>query len=605
MRTMRMMAVWAMVCCLCSAGLAQEAKTSDILKQIPSGNIGFLAVNSVKGSTSDVDKFLADVGLNQMLKAQMPDGLLALMKKNLNLGEGFNPDNGFAAVVMDMGTDYDWSAAMKADKPDCIDCMVIIVPGKDLDSTFTNLKDAKKETVGKFVKTTFAGGERYTFVKGGYIYICTSDKTLQTVLDAKGTAASEVSKDASAVLGRSDIGVFVNLKAGAPIMKAFMEKAAAEAKGPQADMAKQILKSVQEAMEQVSAVTFAARTGKTGLVLEEFVEYLPESKLGKGMAALKGGDVKSLLGKLPNNSPVLAFGSVKPPTMTDEATIKNCVAGFEKAIAAATRGTVDAKMGEKLGKLMTDFNGQVTGIQFVLGQAPADSGLFGMAVVMNCADAEKVKGLLEQSADFSKDLIKVFAEKEKDIADLEVKYTKDAAKEGKLSIDTLEFTHPELANMPEDVKPMMKSFLGEEQVRLMVTAPDAKTVVVTFGGSTKFMAEAAKAAKSGGTMPADKGLAQVMPEMPKNLVMIGTLNGANLMDMITKGMAASGQMIPLPFKLTATVPATIGIGTTGANEHVVIFLPNELIKDVSGMFMMMSMGRNGPRPSPSPTTEEF
>jgi len=101
-------------------------------------------------------------------------------------------------------------------------------------------------------------------------------------------------------------------------------------------------------------------------------------------------------------------------------------------------------------------------------------------------------------------------------------------KNGEGTWDVIEISHPEMAAMPEEQRTMMKTILGEDKVRILISSPDDKTVVFTFGGSKAMMEEAVKAATTGGSLPQDKGLTAAMENMPKNLVMVGAINGANI-----------------------------------------------------------------------------
>ncbi len=66
---------------------------------------------------------------------------------------------------------------------------------------------------------------------------------------------------------------------------------------------------------------------------------------------------------------------------------------------------------------------------------------------------------------------------------------------------------------------------------------------------------------------------------------------------------------PPPFMIATKTPITIGIGVTGNESEIAMYVPNALIKEVTGMIMMfiappMPQGGPGaPETAPSPSNE--
>jgi hypothetical protein len=587
--------------------LAQEPpKPATILGDIPAGSMGFIVAKSVKGTTDNVDQFLKDIGLSAMLQDKMPKGLLELMKSELQLGEGFDASGGLAMVMLEP-TQFkvDLAAMVKAKMENKAITeklpFVVFIPGKDFDAVFPGLKDAKKEKVGDFTQVQLPVGPMLTTQYKGYVLLSPLDKALTAVTKADKYADSEMTTVQKDAIGRADFAVFMNMKVSGPEINKILdtiEKAAAD-KGagapPMGMNLKGDFKLSKDQLKQITAVTALARVTKTGLVFEELVDYVPDSAMAKEIKQIKITD-KSLVGRVPNMSYVMAAGSSGNPAVEGSEMTKLSVKQMADKLVEMSGGKITADQGKKLQDLAEALNQQCQGGQFVLGQAPENSGLFGAAIVIECKDSEKVKSLLADFAKLAQDMIQAAAPDE-ETKQLTIAYKKDGGGEG---IDTLDINHPEMAKMPEEERKMMTSFVGEDKIRVMVSAVDKNTVLLTFGGGKAFFDVATKAAKEGGTLPKDKGLAGVLEQkdlMPKKLFFVMAFNAGNIFEMITKGadLSGMGAMLP-PIKITSQTPVTVGMGIYENGQHVVFYVPNDMIKELAGVFMMFA----APRPAGGP-----
>ncbi|RPI58611.1 MAG: hypothetical protein EHM48_09980 [Planctomycetaceae bacterium] len=255
-------------------------------------------------------------------------------------------------------------------------------------------------------------------------------------------------------------------------------------------------------------------------------------------------------------------------------------------------------MSARIFKLVEAMRGECTGAQMVIGGAPEGAGLVGAALVLECKDAAKVKGMLAEMTKIVPDFIKDADIPDRALSQLSITYT--AAKDS-TGMDVIEITHPELLSMPDEQKKMLKSIIGEDVLRIQVASVDG-AVVLTFGGGEKFMAEALKAAKGGGTIPAEAGVKEVMKVMPKNLTEIVLFNPSNLLTLISKGaeLVGQGDAMP-PIKLTTQTPIAVGTGVTGSAQHVRVYVPVTLVKEATNAIMGLIMGgMGGGRPAPMP-----
>src|ERR1035437_7252658 len=106
---MRLTKLFSMAVCLLAASVAFGQTTAPavpvkvvpagaILEQIPAGSMGFVVVAEVRTRTAQVDKFMEQIGQTTAFKGAGVKGFLDCICKEAKLGEGFNPDGGFAAV---------------------------------------------------------------------------------------------------------------------------------------------------------------------------------------------------------------------------------------------------------------------------------------------------------------------------------------------------------------------------------------------------------------------------------------------------------------------------------------------------------------------------
>jgi len=583
MRRVKLATALLLMCCLAGSAVAQELKAESVIKQIPSGSMGYVVMNSIKGSTESADKFLLDIGVSQFIKAAAPEGLLGLIQKEFSLGEGFDASGGFAAVMLEPSQfNIDLADVVqrktKGEKVEDVKLPVVVfVPGKDMSKTFPNLTTQKQ---GDFTIVELPFGPVFAIEHNGYILFSPNDKALTAVKEAKTKADSELTKERREMIARNNIALQLNVKVCYPTFSKLMDVMEKQAASGPAEMKEfmdlnaMAMKMNKEMLAQVDSFTAGGRIAKTGVLFETLTDYVPTSEMGQALAGMKIS-TKPLLGRVPNLTYAFAFGAAGTAGQTTQQlqlqkTQAQVVSQLGQALAKASDGKITKEQLDGINKLCQDFFGQCTGFQMVVGGAPEGSGLFGVAGLMECADAAKAKGMLAELTTQIQGVINAAIAEESDRPTLT--YTKN----GEGTWDVIEISDPDMAAMPEEQRTMMKTILGEDKVRILISSPDDKTVVFTFGGSKAMMEEAVKAATSGGSLPQDKGLTAAMENMPKNLVMVGAINGANIFELVVKATSTFGGF-PIPFRLTSQVPLTFGGGVTGSSEHGVFYVPTELV----------------------------
>ena len=582
-----------------------------VIKQIPAGAMGFAVVNNIQTTMGNVEKFVEAIGVGALVPVQQPGGLVDMIKNLAMLGEGFNPNGGFAAVMLDpqqYGIDLAQlvpGGGLKAEELKLP--FVLFIPGKGVKEVFGNYP---MEQEGEYTKVHLRMGEMLAGTLGDYVILSPLAKALDAVKSAQGKATSELGKEQMSMLERSDVGFYVNMKITGPIYAKILMKMEEQMfhpggpKGGEAfmNLAQGYFAFAREMLAQVDSVTLAGRFGKTGVIIEAMETILPDSDIGKMMASTKvSGQPK--LDRLPDLSYVLAMGTASASSPESQKFVSDLIEKAFKNEAVAKAIPQDSR--DKIKQILLGFTGEVTGAQFVGGGSTEGSGLFGLDLVLQCNSAEKVKALLADSAATAESTIKAMAGDNADMAKLTVTYNKAAEKAGETAVDNIEISHPDLTASEEDRDKMTK-VLGEDKLRIRVATVDDKTVVVTFGGGLPFMVEAAKtASKGGGTILTGVPLAEVTQYLPKDRTSVAVFNVGNLLEVIRKGAKTMEPDSPveamLP-KLTTKTPIVMAGAIQGTSTQGVIYVPNDLVKEIVGAFLQMRGAIMGPGSGMAPTT---
>jgi len=591
-RTLRTILVVLCVVSLPVAGYAQgagapAAKADPVLKLIPAGSLGYVVVNDLKGALANMDKFIADIGLDPLVKMTMPTGLLDGVKTALRLGEGFTGSGGLAVVMLDPAQfDIDMPKLLKAGPSALGDVqlpLVVFVPGASIKDVFPKVR---AEAGAKYAKLQMSFGPMMAAESGGYVLLSPTDKALDAVLKAAKKTTDELKEGHAKLLGGSDIAVHLNMKVAGPIVNALLEVLQKELgpmgggmgpgmRGAPVATVGDPLAICRDMVSQVQALTLGLHFAKGGVVAEVAMDFAPDGMLGKAVAACKptGGN---LVDKLPNLSYVVALGQVGGKASSEELEFS-----FKQldALLDAAELKLDAQVKDKIKKLITGLDDQATEQQIVFGGAPEGSGLFALALVLKCKDADKVKALLSDVPGVIQDIVKAAgAQHGGDVKGMKVTYTQGVDSVGDVKIDAIEITPPDSVKPTERDQAEMTAILGEARIRFLIASPDRNTVVMTFGGAKPFMTQALKAVKEGGTIPSAEGVADALAQLPKDPAFVVLLNCGNLFDLIAKITQVSKEKSP-PIKLTTKTPVALGAGVSGSSVRLVLFVPTGLIKE--------------------------
>ncbi|MCP4377287.1 MAG: hypothetical protein GY794_14060, partial [bacterium] len=269
------------------------------------------------------------------------------------------------------------------------------------------------------------------------------------------------------------------------------------------------------------------------------------------------------------------------------------------------------KMDEKDKARMLEWNkemaGMVTGMQMVIGGAPKGKGMGSLSYVIKCKDSAKYRAMLPKGIEMSNKMIGS-EEATPGVPKMSMTYTKDAAKEGKLSVDAINVVMKDVSDDETgQVSAIFKMALGEDNIRVLIATPDAKTMVVTIGGSIDAMKETIKVASGTGPIPTAPGTALALRHLPKNSSIIMLLNAGNLMDVIRAGMETAGQqpeVVGMAPTIKCKTPIAFGMKAKGSTLHTGLFVSKPLIKDIF-LAVMKTIARKQQNTKPAPPPDDF
>lgn len=595
-----------------------------VIDLIPADSMGFVVVNNISGSAAAAEKFLSATGISDMVGLPAEPGwLVAMLKGQAKLADGFNSSGGFAVVMLDpdqFGVDLPAMMGLKAappsDGPPPKLPVVLLVPGSSIAGVFGNYEIQPGE---KFDTVNLRMGPMLAVQMGGYIALSPSSKALQAVQNAKTSVAAGLSAAHIAEIAASDLCLHLNMKVAGPIivntMRDFAKSAATTrpAGGAKKMISPAQIASLYDALYgdlilQTDSVTATVRFDKTGLVISERVALDPASEWGQALAAYSPAGGK-LLDKLPNLPYVLAYGaswqggSQKIQDLASKMLNNMFALGMFSGMSPETK--------TQWGDLANRLSGQETGFQVVLGGAPADNGLVAASMLLQFKDSSKAKALITEVTGLYEKLINSMMPQTRPNADkeqnkqrkLQISYVADAENISGLPVDAIDIKFSELETMSELDRTRMKTLLGEDRLRIRLAAINDKDVLMTFGGSQAMFTAAVQATKTGGGILSGEATAEAMTHMPARPIALMLFNGANLVDLIGKAAAAlKPDSPPLPFKINARNPIAAGAAISGSEIYGTLYVPNALVADAikAANAAMAPPASTRPKPATAP-----
>jgi len=589
-------------------------KAEPVLKHIPAGTLGYLVVNDITATNGRLSRFLGEIGLGQIM-AQIPGGALGIIRAQARLGPGFNPNGGFAAVVLDpkefgidlLGMMGIGGAKTNAETPKFP--IVLFVPGKDPKAVFPTF-----EITGTGSQMSFSHSGNTGFIRtgGDYILVSPSKKALDAVTAPGKKTLSELTKDDARIIATSDAAAFINMKIVGPLYVKMLEKMMnmgmmaappATATGPASaekahkSMMQSAVTFYRDLFSQMDSATVGCKLTRNGVLIEEAVSFAAQSAWAEAMASFKStGPLR--MDRVPDLPYVLAGTFAGGWGKKTWELNRNLT--FQMLETSAP-GKISEEMKKRIEKLFEQMGDEIKGGQFVIGAAPAQSGVFAVAVLINCKDSSRLKKLVAEKVALADELLKIIFTQE-EMQKLTIKYEGGIETIGTVVVDAVTVAHPKLSTMDEEDRAMLIKVLGEDRLRIRIAAPDKTTLVATFGGSKAFLTEALNSARRPKPLLTAQQSADAAKYMPKRPSGLFVFNVANLMEAIEAGRKIiEPESAPIPVKLMDRTPIVMSVGGAGNATHIACFVPNSVIREVVTALMMLGApGQGGAAPAQAP-----
>ena len=580
---------------------AAPAKVSpvEVLQRIPAGCAGFVIVNNVEGMGAKVDAFIKSISPEG--EPMLPMGVVDMLLGQVEFGEGLNRNGPFAAVMLDpqlYGLDLlkmiglptksatapaAGSATEPATEQPAVP-VVLLVPGKDpakLLAAHNPVKD------GDYFRTD---GGTFWIQLGNFVVGSPNKKALAAVVKAEKSVVSELSLADKALIVRNDAAAWVNFKVVGPMAEGVLagvkgmltaeEDPAMAGVIPMFDMYGALIREVQD-------VALGVRFVPSGILIETQCSFKPEGIVGKALATVKLSS-GPLLNRLPTMPYIMAFGARGTSAMPKELNAKM----LDSFVTSGLLKDLSAESIAKLKQMAGEFDGQVDGVQLYLGGVTSGEGQIGVAYVLECKSAAKVRELLPDYIALVSEIYQ--AMDDENINQIALKYHKGLETIDDRKVDVISIDHPKLASMEVSDQTKLRAVLGEDKIRLLVAQADAKTLVLTLGGGKSFLAAALGAAGGTGKLAADPATAKSLKMLPTRRMAVGLLNVGNVIKVIKSVSMALGEEPP-PINIQAPEPIAGSISVEKSDVQIVCYIPSDTVKNVMAGFMMMMMGPMGPQ----------
>ncbi len=624
------------VALLLSMTCGAMGKAGAVLDKLPADSVAFVVVNDMNATGTRVDKLLTSMGVGPMIGI-MPGGptsdvsqALTMLQTQMKLGEGFDPNGGFAAAILDpakFGMDIpamvqaEIDGTSTATKKDVLSKlpMIMYLSGSSLQGIFTELEVTTEDG---FDVADVDGVSLYAKSVDGYVVMSFNKKALVAALAGpKGVA--KVTADEMKLVKGGDFSYWINIKALKPtidkllkIAKTEIDKEMKQHQGRGTTMAFGIasggmnpadlfdlyFKLYETVVADIDSGAVAASLKKEGILVEEIITADPKSLLGrmlKEAESLEGGP--KLLNSLPSMPYVLAVGSAQPSgkAFTEFSEKMNKV-----ILGSSFYDKFDKKIIEGMVERSKDAAGLITECQMVMGGAPEGSGIFGIGVVYKTTDSAKLMKMIHREVPTYNELIsKLVAKEMADKADapiISITIQKGEEKIAGVNVDVIKVAVPALTNMAasgnSELDKLAKAlgddkFAKDRTFRAFLAAPDKNTVVLTFGGGTAFCTQAIKASAGKGPIAMEAGTKSALKHLPANPTVIALFNATNLVEAVKTGaIVMTGQPLPIAITFTGQTPLAVAGSIKGNSARAGLYIPTSLLVDISRSVMTMMMG---------------
>jgi hypothetical protein len=564
---------------------AAKGAVEKLLKQIPPDRLAVLVIPNLRDFSARLDGFLKQV---LPAKALGDFKLMEFVVKGAELGTTFDPNGALAVVVFDpkkyapdmakplSEEDSDRRSYDTGQLPGAY-----IFAGRDIAKMFAAHEPQKE---GDYLK--MGSSDTYLLELDGCVVASRQKNILDEFIRQRSGSPRTAAKGPSAahmdLIARNDASLWVNWKMWDSLRNTPARKAIGQVFDDLTDNhgIKQMLLGLQyvrltrgEALRQAEQRTFGVRLSEKGMMVEVRGSYNADSLLGKALAAYKPSD-KPLMSRLPNFPYVFAYGARKETKTPSEIKAEQYNTLFDHP-----EFNVRFSTKIKARNLILAIHEEVTAVQHYLGGQGPDGGPIGMVTVVECKSAQNLKKLVREAVPVAAECMKAL--KGTFLEEFVPEYVEDLDKVGDLRIDAIVIEHPSLAKMEKSTREALKAFLGEDKLCARIAQTDNNTLVVAFGGGTKFMEEAIKASRGEGRIEQDPAVVAAMSALPKDRAAAALINVGNAWNLLMAAYASGGADSSMSkVKLASKAPVAAAVSIDKTDVTFVAYVPAEPIREV-------------------------
>lgn len=557
-------------CVLAALAGTAAADTGGVLDRIPTNAALVIVVPNMESASAKIDRASALMG---GALAGGEDNPIAKMKQILGT-PGLNKTG---TMAMAMLPNADGEVDFETEMPEG----VILVPVSDFGAF---VKQFNGEAGQGVTTVTIDGNEGFIKDIGGGYAVLAPTKGQAEAFDGKaGNRAAH--EKALGPVGRniaqsSDVIIITNVNMLRDQFEDGLDSMGDAAAGavpvPGADIGLDVLEmAMRNWAQQADSAIVGMGLDDKGLSIQVGTQFKEGSEVGGFFTG--EADSSSLLGRLPKQQFLFAMAMDSAPAPFKKL-IANMKAEGKKAAAAATpaEGAEQANEPGPMAMFDTVFgmSDKVDGMALGIGASPAGfmGGLFTLtSAYMRTNDP---KALLEEARAATKKLdgyktegmtYKVKYDNEL----LEINGTKVDSWSGNIDMDP---NDPEAMN----TQMMMGIIFGQGGLGGMNATVD-KGVVMTMSPNTPLVTSALEAAKNGGGLSTEEGIASVQSKLPAKRFFELYIGSKALLDNVTAGMAMAGMGgdIEVPAKLA---PVAIAASNEKSGVGIHIYVPIDVIK---------------------------
>ena len=536
------------------------------LKGVPADALAFVIVRNAGEVAAKVDAFAKRV--SPPGEPLLPLPLLEMVKQQTAMGEGLNARGAFVAVMLDpedYGLDLgkvvgDPEAKLTSDQVP----LVALIPGRDAGRLFAARKPVVEDGVVRFRGQD--DRPRYCLQAGEHIALGANLKAVRAVA---GGAAKSVAGRLGAAWAASgvgaDVAVWVDARKLGGILTQLLRRS-----GPPGTARSQVggpLGAGRDVLaEELDSILVTLRFGDDALAVDVRATFRAGSELGRCFQEYKVPSIQYFR-RLPAGAYV-ASGQWLAQPKAPQAWLTRRLAA---ELASGPAAKLPAASKARYRKARLELDRRIQAVQLQLSFTAGADGKLRAVCVLACDSAEKVRQLVGELVGLAEEAAKAAGPGPRRAR---VRFQAGAATVGQRKADAI------IVDLPEADAKVIRALHGSAPLRVLLAEADGSTLVMTFGGGERFLAEALRtAAGRAGKLAGSPGVAKAMAMLPPGALGVGLLNARNLQALIKAARtAAGGQAVAVT--IDTDVPFAGALHVAGGDLQLSVRLPIETVREV-------------------------